>query len=93
MAQLERFILVVVALLTTAIFLGGCGTSNLSAGSGGATGGSGSGSGSGGSGSGVGSAVAIPGFGAGIGASGQTSAARFLFANPLPGGGPDSAIH
>ena len=98
MAQFERFILVV-ALLTTANFLSSCGGSNLRAGtgSGGATGGSGSGSGSGSSGSGsasgssAGGPTAVPGFGAGIGASGQNSAARFLYANPLPGGGPDTA--
>ena len=29
-----------------------------------------------------------PGFGVGIGSSGQTSPAKFLYASPLPGGGP-----
>ena len=91
MAQFERLIMVV-GLLTAALFLSGCGSSNMhaGAGSGGGTGGSGSGSGSGSS--GVGTANAVPGFGAGTGASGQTSAAKFLFANPVPGGGPDPAI-
>jgi 6-phosphogluconolactonase (cycloisomerase 2 family) len=91
MAQFKRLILVV-ALLTAASFLSGCGSSNMhaGAGSGGGTGGSGSGSGSGSS--GVGTANAVPGFGAGTGASGQTSAAMFLFANPVPGGGPNTAI-
>ena len=101
MAYIARFI-VVTALFTTAIFLSSCGSTNLHSGtgSGGATGSSGSGSGSGSSGSGsssgsgvgTSSATAAPGFGAGIGASGQKSAARFLYANPLPGGGPDPAI-
>jgi 6-phosphogluconolactonase (cycloisomerase 2 family) len=36
-------------------------------------------------------AAAVPGFGAGTGASGQKSAARFFYANPIPGGGPDTA--
>ena len=61
-----------------------------SSGSGSGSNGSGSGSGSGssgGSGSG-GTGQSIPGYGEGIGASGQTSAAKFLYANPLPGGGP-----
>lgn len=34
---------------------------------------------------------AVPGYGEGTGASGQTSAAKFLYANPLPGGGPYAA--
>ena len=91
MVQLER-VIQVVALLTAAMFLSGCGGSNMHAGtgSGGGTGGSGSGSGSGSS--GIGAATAVPGFGAGTGASGQTSAARFLYANPLPSGGPNTAI-
>ena len=97
MAYIERLILVV-ALFTTAIFLSSCGSSNMhpGSGSGAAPGSPGSGtSGSGSSsGSGVGSntTTAAPGFGAGIGASGQKSAARFLYANPVPGGGPDPAI-
>ena len=45
---------------------------------------------SGGSGSGGGGQT-IPGYGEGIGASGQTSAPKFLYANPLPGGGPYAA--
>lgn len=49
-----------------------------------------SGSGSSGAGSG-GSGQSAPGFGVGTGASGQNSAAKFLFANPLPGGGPFAA--
>jgi 6-phosphogluconolactonase (cycloisomerase 2 family) len=34
------------------------------------------------------SSNAVPGYGEGIGASGQTGAAKFLYANPLPDGGP-----
>src|SRR5215469_10314289 len=88
MAPLERSV-VVVALFTTAVFLSSCGSSNMraGAGSGGTTGGSGSGLGSS-----AGVASAVPGFGAGNGASGQNTAARFLYANPVPGGGPDPAI-
>jgi 6-phosphogluconolactonase (cycloisomerase 2 family) len=56
--------------------------------------GSGSGSGSS-SGSGSGSAGSgsnnVPGYAEGIGASGQTGPAKFLYANPLPGGGPFTA--
>jgi len=36
-------------------------------------------------------AATVPGFGAGTGASGQKGAARFLYANPVPGGGPNPA--
>jgi 6-phosphogluconolactonase len=38
-----------------------------------------------------GSGQTVPGYGEGTGASGQTSAAKFLYANPLPGGGPYAA--
>jgi 6-phosphogluconolactonase len=38
-----------------------------------------------------GSGQTLPGYGEGTGASGQTSAAKFLYANPLPGGGPYAA--
>lgn len=91
MARFERFILVV-ALLTTAIFLSSCGGSNTAAGAGSGGGTGGSGSGGSGSGTGAGTGAAVPGFGAGTGASGQKSAAKFLYANPLPGGAPNAAI-
>jgi hypothetical protein len=70
-------------------FFSGCGSSSMHTTNGTSSGpGSGSGSGSGGSGSGSGSGHAVPGYGEGIGASGQTGAAKFLYASPLPGGGP-----
>jgi 6-phosphogluconolactonase len=70
-------------------FFSGCGSSSMRTTNGTSSGpGSGSGSGSGGSGSGSGSGHAVPGYGEGIGASGQTGAAKFLYASPLPGGGP-----
>ena len=62
----------------TVIFLTGCGA--------GVSAGNSINSGSGGPGG-----QAIPGYGEGTGASGQTSAAKFLYANPLPGGGPYAA--
>lgn len=72
---------------------GGNGSGSGGSGSGsGGSGSSGSGSGSsGGSGSGSGSGHAVPGYGEGIGASGQSGAAKFLYASPLPGGGPFTA--
>jgi 6-phosphogluconolactonase len=36
----------------------------------------------------AGGSRSVPGYGEGTGSSGQTSPAKFLFANPLPGGGP-----
>ncbi len=73
-------------LFTTVIFLTNCGgVSSGKTGNSGTTSGSGSGPGGGGSGQ------AVPGYGEGIGASGQTSAPKFLYANPLPGGGPYAA--
>lgn len=102
MSLIHKFValLIVVPIL---FFLSNCGsgtmhTSGTSSGPGSGTGtggtgsgGSGSGgSGSGGSGSG-GSGKSVPGFGEGIGASGQTSPAKFLYASPLPGGGPFTA--
>ena len=36
----------------------------------------------------AGGSRSVPGYGEGTGSSGQTSAAKFLYANPLPGGGP-----
>jgi len=74
-------------------FFSGCGSSNTHT-SNGTTSGSGTGSGgtgSGSGGSGSGSSHSVPGYGEGIGASGQTGAAKFLYANPLPGGGPFTA--
>ena len=83
MRYLEKFFALII-LLTTAILLTNCGgvstgksgnSGTTSSGSGGT--GSGGGSGSGGSGG-----QTIPGYGEGIGASGQTSAPKFLYANP-----------
>src|SRR5260370_41431943 len=36
----------------------------------------------------AGGSRSVPGDGEGTGSSGQASAAKFLYANPLPGGGP-----
>jgi 6-phosphogluconolactonase (cycloisomerase 2 family) len=86
MCRLEKFFALII-LLTTAILLTNCGgVSSGKSGNSGSTS-SGSGSGSGGS----GGAQNIPGYGEGIGASGQTGAPKFLYANPLPGGGPYAA--
>ena len=71
----------------TVIFLTGCGA-GVSTGN---SGNSGTTTGSGPAGSGGAGGQAIPGYGEGTGASGQTSAAKFLYANPLPGGGPYAA--
>lgn len=79
MCRLEKFVALII-LCTTVIIFNNCG--GVSSGNSGSAGTSGSG-GSGGSG-----AQTIPGYGEGTGASGQTSAAKFLYANPLPGGGP-----
>lgn len=87
MYGLERLFALII-LLTTAILLTNCG--GVSTGKSGDTGTTSSG-GSGSGGSGSGGAQNIPGYGEGIGASGQTSAPKFLFANPLPGGGPFAA--
>ena len=62
-------------------------TFNACGGGGSTTGIKGSG---GGSGSGSGGSKGVPGYGEGTGSSGQTSTAHFLYANPLPGGGPDA---
>jgi 6-phosphogluconolactonase (cycloisomerase 2 family) len=99
MNRLEKFFALIL-LFTTVIFLNNCGgvstgtsgTTSSAGGSGSGSGGSGSGSGSGSGGSGNGQT--IPGFGEGTGASGQTNAPIFLYANPLPGNGPYAAsIH
>ena len=83
-------IFALIILLTAAILLTNCG--GVSTGMSGSSGTTSSGSGSsGGSGSGSGGGQSIPGYGEGIGASGQTSAPIFLYANPLPGGGPYAA--
>lgn len=84
MARLHLFVILLIA-LGTAIFLSGCGTSSMH------SSGNGSTAGSSGSGSGSPPANAVPGFGEGTGSSGQTTAAKFLYANPLPGGGPFAA--
>lgn len=78
-------ILIILLLASVAFFLSSCGGNSSLMGALPPAGGTGSGgAGSGGS----GSAKTVPGFGEGTGSSGQTSAAKFLFANPLPGGGP-----
>ena len=83
MCRLEKFVGLII-LFTTVIFFSSCGgVSTGSSGSAGTTSGS---AGSGGS-----SAQSITGYGEGTGASGQTSAAQFLYADPLPGGGPYAA--
>lgn len=89
-------LLIVVAVI---FFFDGCGSSSThttmgtssgtSSGSG--SGGSGSSGSGGGSASGSGSGHAVPGYGEGIGASGQNGAVKFLYASPLPGGGPFTA--
>lgn len=89
MHRLEK-IFALIILLTAAILLTNCGgvSTGMSGNSGTPSSGSGSG---GGSGSGSSGGQSIPGYGEGIGASGQTSAPIFLYANPLPGGGPYAA--
>src|SRR5262249_37506507 len=83
------------AIFTTA-FLIGCGNSMQSSSGSASSGSSGSGSGSSGSGNGSGSGSssnnAAPGFGERTGSSGQTTAAKFLYANPLPGGSPYAIV-
>ncbi|HKW18023.1 MAG TPA: beta-propeller fold lactonase family protein [Terriglobales bacterium] len=79
MLRLEKFIGFIV-LLSTLVLLTGC--AGTSTGRSGTSGGSGSG------GSGSGGTQSVPGYGEGTGAAGQTGAAKFLYANPLPGGGP-----
>jgi 6-phosphogluconolactonase len=87
--QPEKLFLVIL-LFTTVFLLSNCGgVSTGKSGNSGTPSGTGSGAGSGSGGSG--GAQTIPGFGEGIGASGQTSAPSFLYANPLPGGGPFAA--
>ena len=82
-------------LLLTAVFLlthcgnssamgNGSGSTSGSSGSGGSVSGGGSGS----PGPGSSGGESIPGFGAGTGAAGETSAAKFLYANPAPNSGP-----
>jgi len=84
MCQLEKFVSLLI-LFTAVIFLSNCGgVSSGTSGSAGIT------SGSTGSGSGGGTQT-VPGYGEGTGASGQTGSAKFLYANPLPGGGPYAA--
>lgn len=80
MFRLEK-LAALILFFSTLIFLTGCGA-GVSTGNSGATS-----SGSGSSGTGQ----SVPGYGEGTGASGQTSAAKFLYANPLPGGGPYAA--
>jgi len=82
MHRLEKFFAFII-LFATVIFLTNCGgVSTGKSGNSGTTSGLGSGSGTG---------QAVSGYGEGIGASGQTSAPMFLYANPLPGGGPYAA--
>jgi len=82
MHQLEKFCALII-LFTTVIFLSNCGgVSTGKTGNSGITSGSGGGSGTG---------QTVPGYGEGTGASGQTTAPMFLYANPLPGGGPYAA--
>jgi 6-phosphogluconolactonase (cycloisomerase 2 family) len=86
MRRLAKFS-AIIALFSIVIFLINCG--GVSTGASGTAGTTSASTGSGGSGSGSGgSGQTVPGYGEGTGASGQTSAARFLYANPLPGGGP-----
>lgn len=79
MRRLEKFVGLLI-LFTAVIFLSNCGGVS-----------SGSTSGSTGPGSGGSNAHTVPGYGEGTGASGQTGSAKFLYANPLPGGGPYAA--
>ena len=82
MHRLENFFAFII-IFTTAIFLSNCGgVSTGKTGDSGTTPGPGGGSGGG---------QTIPGYGEGTGASGQTGAAKFFYANPLPGGGPYAA--
>lgn len=91
MSRLEK-LLGLIILFTSAIFLTNCGgVSSGSSGSGSGAAGTGPGSGSGSGSGGSGGAQVIPGYGEGIGASGQANAPKFLYANPLPGGGPYAA--
>lgn len=93
MCRSEKFVGLIL-LFATVIFLSNCGgvSTGASGSSGGTTSGSnGSGSGSGSGSSGSGSGQTVPGYGEGTGASGQTQAATFLYADPLPGGGPYAA--
>jgi 6-phosphogluconolactonase len=88
-----RKLVALLIVVPVVFFFSGCGSSNTHT-SNGTTSGSGTGSGgtgSGSGGSGSGSSHSVPGYGEGIGASGQTGAAKFLYANPLPGGGPFTA--
>lgn len=78
--RLGKFIALIV-LFSAVVFLTSCGSSSTSAST--ATP---SGSSSGGPGG-----KSVPGYGEGTGASGQTSAVKFLYANPLPDGGPYAA--
>ncbi len=82
MSRAVKF-LVLLLLVPLTFLLSGCGGSAAT--TKGSGGGSGSGSGSGGS-------KGVPGYGEGTGSSGQTGAAHFLYANPLPGGGPDATV-
>jgi len=88
MWHVQKFISLIV-LFGAIIFLNACGSSNPPSTGSTSSGTSGSG---GGSGSGSGTSNAVKGFGEGIGSSGQTSPAKFLYANPLPGGGPFAAM-
>jgi len=81
-------LVVLLLIIGAALLLGGCGTDPMRSSNTMGTGSTGSG---GGSGSGSGSSNAVSGFGVGIGSSGQTGSAHFLYANPLPGGGPFAA--
>jgi Lactonase, 7-bladed beta-propeller len=95
-------VIAIFLVFSVSIFLIGCGSNSLQSstttsssgfsGTGSGSSGTSSGSGSGGSGSGSSSSTTAPGFAAGIGASGQTASARFLYADPLPGNGPDTAV-
>ena len=78
--RLGKFIAFIV-LFSAVVFLTSCGSSSTSASTATPSGSSSSGPGG----------KSVPGYGEGTGASGQTSAVKLLYANPLPGGGPYAA--
>ena len=80
----------ILLVFTVAVYLVSCGGSLSDPSSSSPKSGNPGNSGSGGSG-GSGGTGATRGFAAGIGASGQNSAAQFLYSAPLPGGGPFAA--
>ena len=82
--SLAQRLLAVVILLPVIFLFSDCGSSSTQ------TTVTGPGSG-GGPATGSGTNKSVPGYGEGIGASGQTGPAKFLYANPLPGNGPYTA--